>query len=167
MPIVSLQYRFRQPFHVPADLAFRWCTDFGPADGKLYSEPTRRTVEWLNDDALVMTDTTHPEGRTRRIRRLVRILRPERAWTNTHLDGPFRHSQFWYRVVADGPRRSHLEFTGLRLETVPRRLSATALARRAEEVRRADSGTWRRQLAPALERELARRPAAPPRKRNG
>ena len=157
MPTVSLRYQFRQPFHVPADLAFQWCTDFGPSDGKLFAQPTRRTVRWLNKDALVMTDVTHPEGGTRTIRRLVRIDRHGRAWTNTHLDGPFRHSQYWYRVVTDGPRRSHLEFVGLRLVRTARRLSNSEVARRAEEERRSDSGEWRRYLAPALERECARR----------
>jgi len=155
MPIVSLEYQFRQPFHVPAKDAFRWCTDFGSWDGKLFPNRTRRSVRWLNDGALVMTDTTYPGGRRRVIRRLVRINRPEMAWTNTHLDGPFRHSQYWYRVVADGPRRSHLEFTGLRLTKVARRLSPSAIAKLAEAERLGDSTDWRTHLAPALERELA------------
>jgi len=158
MPILSLKYHFRQPFHVPAQAAFRWCTDFGPSDGKLFSNPTRRSVRWLNEDALVMTDTTRPEGRTLRIRRLVRIYREEMAWTNTHLDGPFQHSQYWYQVVPDGPRRSHLEYTGLRLVASPRAASKKEIERLSEELRRSDSGEWRDHLAPALEREVARRP---------
>lgn len=157
MPIVSLRYHFRQPFHVPAEAAFRWCTDFGSWDGKLFSNRTRRSVRWLTEDALVMTDTTYPEGRVRVIRRLVRIHRPEMAWTNTHLDGPFRHSQYWYRVVPNGPRRSYLDFTGLRLVKVARQPSPSAVAKLAENERRGDSGEWRSHLAPALERDLARR----------
>lgn len=102
-----------------------------------------------------MTDLTRPGGRTRRIRRLVRINPSEMAWTNTHLDGPYRHSQYWYRVVPDGPRASHLEFRGLRVERTRRRLPPKALARMAEECRREDSGDWRRRFAPALARDLA------------
>jgi hypothetical protein len=154
MPIVSLRYRFRQPLRAPAREAYAWCTDFGPDDGKLFSEPTRRSVRPLSDDALVMTDTTYPRGRLLRIRRLVRLNPSELAWTNTHLNGPFRHSQFWYRIVSDGARKSHLEFQGLRLERSPRRLSAAERDGRAELCRRSDSEEWRRRLAPALERDL-------------
>lgn len=154
MPIVSVQYRFRQPFRVPAQDAFDWCTDFGPSDGPLFSVPTRRTVRWLNDETVILTDTRRPEGRPRTIDRLVRIRPRSLAWTNTHLTGPYRFSQFWYRVIRDGPRRSHLDFTGLQVETRRRRLSAADVARRSEELRRTDSTEWRTRLAPALEREL-------------
>jgi hypothetical protein len=155
MPIISLQYGFRQNLSAPAREAFRWCTDFGPADGKLFSQPTQRSVRWLNEEALVMADVTRSAGRPLRIHRLVRIFPTELAWTNTHLDGPYRHSQYWYRIVPDGPRKSHLEFLGLRLERSPRRLSPAAIARKAEECRREDSGDWRTRLAPALARDLA------------
>jgi hypothetical protein len=156
MPVVSLQYDFRQPLRVPARAAFAWCTDFGPADGPLFSRRTERTVRRMTDDSLVLTDTTYPEGRPRRIRRLVRIDPPHMAWTNTHLDGPFRHSQFWYRIVPDSAGRSHLEFHGLALVASERPLSAAEQARRAEANRRHDAGEWRRRLAPALERDVAR-----------
>ena len=154
MPTVSVRYGFRQPLAAPANEAYAWCTDFGPEDGPLFSEPTRRSVRRISEDALVMTDTTGPEGRRRRIQRLVRLNPEERAWTSTHLDGPFRGSQYWYRILPDGPNRSHLEFRGLRLESSPRRLSAGDVARRVEDCRRTDSGEWRRWLAPALEKDL-------------
>ena len=154
MPVVSLRFHFEQPFHVPADDAFVWCTDFGPSDGKLFSSRTKRSVRWINDDALVMTDTKWPEGRAVKIHRLVRIYRPAMAWTNTHLDGPYRHSQYWYRVVPDGPHRSHLEFTGLRMVKLLRAPSAKGVKRLTELERTGDSGEWRDHLAPALEREL-------------
>jgi hypothetical protein len=155
MAIVSLRYRFRQSFRVPARAAFGWCTDFGPSDGRLLSTRTVRSVRRLTDDALVLTDTTRPRGRRLRIQRLVRIDPAHLAWTNTHLDGPYRHSQYWYRIVPDGPDRSHLEFDGLRLETSTRPASAKVRAREAERNRRLDARTWRERLAPALERDLA------------
>jgi len=157
MPVLSFRYQFRQPFHVPAEAAYAWCTDFGPSDGALFSDPTRRSVRWLSEDALIMTDTTRPGGRPQRIRRLVRMNPSELAWTNTHLDGPYRHSQFWYRIVSDAPKKSHLDFVGLRLETGPRALSTSETSRHAEELRRNDSEEWGRRLAPALERDLASR----------
>jgi hypothetical protein len=162
MPIISLRYEFRQPFRVSANQAYDWCTDFGPDDGRLFAERTLRSVRRWAEDTLVMTDTTYPAGRARRIRRLVRLVPSESAWTNTHLDGPFQHSQFWYRIVADGPQRSHLEFRGLRLESSSRPLSARETAQRAKRRRSVDSEEWRKRLAPALERDLAGSRLPPP-----
>jgi hypothetical protein len=151
----SVQYSFRQPFRVSAERAYRWCTDFGPADGALFSQPTKRTVRRLSEDTLVLIDVTRPAGRLRRIRRLVRLDPTRRRWTNTHLDGPFRYSQYWYAIVADGANRSHLEFQGLRVEPLSRSLSREAAEKLAARLRQADAGEWRRRLAPALERDLA------------
>jgi hypothetical protein len=151
----SVRYHFRQSFTVPAQAAYRWCTDFRSSDGNLFEVPWKRSVRRLSDDALVLSDTTWPNGRVRRIHRLVRLNSSRLAWTNTHLDGPYRHSQYWYQIVPDGPRRSHLEFTGMRLVRSPRRLTATQVARLAEKERLEDSGLWRRRMAPALEHDLA------------
>ncbi|MGP8077698.1 MAG: hypothetical protein ACLQD8_00850 [Thermoplasmata archaeon] len=160
MAISSLRYQFRQPFRVAARSAYAWCTDFESDDGKFFAERWERSVRRLAGDALVLTDTTYPGGRARRIHRLVRLDPSELAWTNTHLDGPFQHSQYWYRIVPDGPRTSHLEFRGLRLVRSSRALSPSEVDRRAEQERRSDSGLWRLRLAPALERELAPPPRA-------
>jgi hypothetical protein len=167
VPVYSLRYKFRQPLSASAETAYAWCTDFGPDDGSLFAARTRRSVRFLSEDALVMTDLTYPRGRALRIRRLVRLNPAELAWTNTHLDGPYRHSQYWYRIVPDGPRRSHLEFVGLRLESSRHRLRASEIARRAEACRTEDSDEWRRRLAPALERDLAPRAKGGPRRRRG
>jgi hypothetical protein len=155
VPVSSLRYQFRQPFRVPGPAAYRWCTDFRPSDGALFEVPWQRSVRKLSDDALILTDTTFPNGRARRIQRLVRLDPSKMAWTNTHLNGPFRHSQYWYRIVPDGPRRSHLEFAGMRLVRSPKRLSAAETARLTGIEQRQDSGLWRRRMAPALERDLA------------
>ena len=157
MPLYSLQYSFRQPLRAPAMAAYGWCTDFEPADGKLFPVKWRRSVRWLSKDALVLTDTTYPAGRPRRIHRLVRLNPPEMAWTNTHLDGPFRHSQYWYRIVSDSTRSCHLEFRGFRLVTTPRALSASEIARLTDLERRSDADLWRLRMAPALRRDLTPR----------
>ncbi len=154
--ITSLRYRFRQSLRAPAREAYAWCTDFGPADGTLFSQRTERSVRRIAEDALVLTDTTYPGGRRRRIRRLVRLDPGAMAWTNTHLDGPFRHAQYWHRNGPDGPSRGHLAFEGLRLETTPRPLSQPEAARRAKENQRHDADEWRRRFAPALERDRRR-----------
>ncbi len=152
--VVSLRYEFRQPLRASADRAFAWCTDFRPSDGRLFEDGRTRSIRWLAPDALVMTDTPAPGSGGSRITRLVRIFPEQRAWTNTHLAGPFRYSQFWYRVVADGARRSRLEFQGLKLERHPRALRTAEVARRSAAEGRSDASTWRSKLAPALAAEL-------------
>jgi len=156
MPVGSVRFRFRQAFRVPARAAYEWCTDFQPADARFFSEKWRREVRRVAEDAIVLTETTWPEGRTRVVQRLVRLSPQDLAWTNTHIAGPFRHSQYWYRIVPDAARRSHLEFTGMRLVRTPKPLSAAERARLAEQERRSDSALWRR-IAPALELEVGSR----------
>ncbi len=156
MPNVSLRYRFRQPFRAPAKAAYAWCTDFRPSDAEIFGDRRLRSVRVLAADAVVMTDVTYPSGRRTRIQRLVRLFPEELSWTNTHLNGPYRHSQFWYRIVPDGPRRSHLEFSGLKIETHARPLSAREVGRLAAANRRSDAATWSRRLGPALDQDLAR-----------
>jgi len=152
--LASYRYSFRQTFEVPARRAFEWCTDFSPEDGPLFEQRWIRSVKRLSDDTVVLTDRTFPKGKLRRIHRLVRIDAQRLAWTNTHLDGPFRHSQFWYRVVPDEARRSHLEFDGFQLENVARGPTPRGIARRSRELRTNDSRLWRERLAPALQAEL-------------
>lgn len=157
MPTYTLEYKFRQRLDAPARAAYSWCTDFQPSDGKLFPAKWERSVRPLSKGALMLTDTTYPAGRRRRIHRLVRLNPSELAWTNTHLDGPFRHSQYWYRIVADGSRRCHLEFYGSRLVTSRRSLSGSEVQRLAAAERRDDSGLWHRRMAPALKRDLTPR----------
>lgn len=156
MALISLQYRFRQPFRADARSAYSWCTDYRASDAAYFGDRRTRAIRWLAADTLVMTDTTYPKGRRVRIQRLVRLSPGELSWTNTHLSGPFRHSQYWYRIVADGPQRSHLDFRGLKLERRAARLARAATARRAEAERREDASLWRDRLAPALESDLGR-----------
>jgi hypothetical protein len=157
MPTYSLKYKFRQRLDAPARAAYAWCTDFEPADGKLFPVRWKRSVSRLTEDALILTDTTYPKEGVRRIHRLVRLNPSETAWTNTHLGGPFRHSQYWYRVVPDGSHRSHLEFRGLRLVTNPQPLSSIEISELTAIERNSDSDLWRRRIAPALKEDLARR----------
>lgn len=157
MPTSSLRYRFRQAFRVPAKDAFTWCTDFVPEDRRLLRPNVRRSVRRISSDALILTDQRTVAGRRQRISRLVRIDPGSMSWTNTHLNGPFVHSQYWYRIVPDGPRRSHLEFEGFRLLHHERTFSPREVDRLAEQEQRSDAQLWRDTLAPALERDL--RPA--------
>jgi len=152
----SLRFHFTQRFRAPAATAFEWCIDYRPEDGAFFPERHLRSVRWLGDDTAILTDTTFPKGSPLRIHRLVRIDREQLAWTNTHLDGPFVHSQYWYRVVPRGRNASALEFTGHRLVWSVRSPPASVIRQLTEAERKADSTTWRTSIAPALDRDLVR-----------
>jgi hypothetical protein len=164
MSLVAFDYRFTVRLPANADVAYRWATDYAPDDPGRMGQVGRRRVERLASGTVLLTDTVRSEHGTVTKKRLVRLRPRERSWTNTHLAGPTRHSQFLYRIIPNGPRRSTLEFVGLQVERAARPLSASALARRARTVAAEDAATWRRQLVPSMIRDLGlrrsrRRPA--------
>ncbi len=149
----SLVYSFRIGLPASADRAFRWATDYSPQDLAIMGEEGRRTIEKLAPDTILLTDVVRDGRKSVTKTRLVRLLPDERMWTNTHLTGPFRHSQFLYRIVPRGRNRSRLEFTGLQILHGGRTLSARERARRALEIRDQDRATWVR-IVRAMRRDL-------------
>ncbi len=153
MPLVTFRYRFSIVLPAPPDVAFRWATDYRPDDWSLMGQVGSRRIARLAKDVIVLRDTTGV-GRDRVTKtRLVRLLPERRAWTNTHLAGPARLSQFLYELRPVGRSRSRLVFTGLQVLRPRRALSASARAREARATARADRELWRR-LARAMGREL-------------
>jgi hypothetical protein len=151
---IAFDYRFRLTLPAPADVAYRWATDYAPDDPARMGQLGRRRVERLAEGTIRLTDRIRQGGRWVTKVRLVRLRPRERSWTNTHLAGPTCHSQFFYRITPRGGSASTLEFVGLQVEPSPRPLSPRELAARARTVAREDAATWRR-LARALRDELA------------
>ena len=166
MPLIAFDYRFSTRLPASAAAAYRWATDYAPDDPARMGQDGRRRIEIVAPGTILLTDTIRKDGRTVTKTRLVRLRPRDRAWTNTHVGGPTRHSQFIYRIVPRGPRRSTLEFVGLQVEHAPRPLSAAQLARRAREVAREDAATWRR-LARIMALELGLGASKPRRRRRG
>ena len=150
MESYPIRYRFSQSFDVPAKAAYQWCTDYRPDDWKRMGKKGTRKIRRLNEDALILTDTVVGESGAVTKKRLVRLNADRLAWTNTHLAGPNRHSQFWYQIVAEGKGRSRLEFTGLQIN-YGRRPSAPRIAEMGKGIKEEDSGMWA-----LLAREMAR-----------
>ena len=104
-------------------------------------------------------DRHDPEGRgTDSKTRLVRLYPKRLAWTNTHVRGSSRHSQFLYELAPSGRGTSRLEFTGLQLLRLARRPSARATATLGRTLAREDAALWR-VLARAMARDLGARRA--------
>ena len=153
MPPLKIEYGFRVTLPASREQAFRWATDYRPDDLALMGENGRRHVERLAKNTLLLTDVFRtPRGPVTKVK-LVHLLPREFSWTNTHLSGPSRHSQFLYEVVAMGRNRSQLRFTGLQVDHPGRRPTPSAAARRARDLAREDSAAWRR-LASAMAKDL-------------
>jgi hypothetical protein len=154
MPLVKSEYAFRVTLPASRERAFRWATDYRPDDLGLMGEEGRRHVEHFARNTILLTDVVRtPRGPVTKVK-LVHLLPREFSWTNTHLSGPTRHSQFLYTLVPKGRNRCQLRFTGLQVDHPSVRPAPSYPARRARELAREDSAAWRR-LAAAMRRDLA------------
>ncbi len=139
MESYSVRYRFSQPFNVSAQAAYEWCTDFRADDLARMGQVGTRKIRRINDDTLILTDVI--KGKRERKQRLVRLNPDRMSWTNTHLNGSNKLSQFWYQVVPDGAQSSHLEFTGLRVN-YGKPPEHAKIEEMADELAVEDSGDW-------------------------
>ena len=153
MALVSVRYKFSQKFAVPVEDAFAWSIDYEPDDWKRMGLEGKRKIKRLTDDAIILEDTRPTEGGPVTKTRLVRIVHERRSFSNTHVDGPTPHSQFWYEFFPEEDGGSRLDFTGLLLLPTKKRLSDAEVARMAEAERKGDSQIWRN-LAKAMEADL-------------
>jgi hypothetical protein len=152
MPL-TVRYHFSQPFTVPAQQAFDWCTAFDPADHVLMGESdAERQVTRISDGAFTLKDTFHTPAGTIEKQKLVQLYPNRLSWTSTHLTGPNKYSQFLYQITADGEGASTLTFTALHLE-YNEKTDVKALTHR---LRKEDAAAWKL-LAKAMALELGSR----------
>src|SRR5208282_2850559 len=152
MHVYSVKYGFNQPFKVPPKNAFVWCTDYKPYDLTIMRWKGKRRIRKLTHDTILLTDTAHTSKKPVSKTRLVRLNRPELSWTNTHISGPHRHSQFIYKIEPQGKNRSRLKFTGLLICYSCNALAREKLRKIARDERRTDSKAWH-YLAAAMEKD--------------
>lgn len=153
MALVSVRYKFSQKFAVPVEDAFAWSIDYEPDDWKRMGLEGKRRIKRLTDDAIILEDTRPTKGGPVTKTRLVRIDHERRSFSNTHVDGPTPHSQFWYEFFPEEDGGSRLDFTGLLLLPAKKKLSDAEVTRIAEAERKGDSQIWRN-LAKAMEADL-------------
>jgi len=152
----SVRYTFTQPLPLPAKEAFDWCTDYQPYDLVMMKEEGKRTIRKITEDTILLTESIPKQNKTTRRIKLVRLNRPELSWTNTHISGPNRHSQFLYRILPEGKTRSRLFFRGLYVCYSSKPIPRKQLQQLGREERRGDSTVWHH-LAAALSEETAAR----------
>lgn len=157
MPPISVYYHFNQWFDYPAAEVFAWATDYRPDDIALFGMQGKRGVKRLFNDAVLLTDTFVSADGSRIVKKkLVRLYPKKLFWTNTHISGPHKYSQFLYALVPEGPYASRLEFSGqqvMNLENpTPRNVRALAA-----QLCKEDSTIWKR-LARAMAASFKGRP---------
>jgi len=142
MHVYSVKYGFSQRFNVPARKAFDWSTDYRPDDLSLMKIQGKRRIRKITDDAILLNETTYKNKQIVRKMKLVRLDRKHLSWSNTHVSGPYLHSQFHYRIVPIGTRKCKLEFTGLLLCYFKANLSRKKIKQIARNERKQDSSAW-------------------------
>lgn len=154
MAAYTTRYKFSQRFKVPAEDAYRWATDYRSDDWSLMGKRGKRSIEHLSENAIILSDRVYGEGRYVSKRRLV-LLYPERlSWTNTHIGGPNKHSQFLYEIIPEGKNSSRLDFTGFQIDYgATERPTPEKIESLSNKLREDDAGMWRL-LAKAMERDL-------------
>ena len=153
MHAYSVRYGFSQSFKLPPQDAFDWCTDYKPYDLAIMRETGRRRIRRLTHDAILLTETIVTSNKPVTKTKLVRLNRPELSWTNTHISGSHRHSEFIYKIEPQGKKRSKLKFTGLLICYSKNVLTREKLRKIARDERRADSKAWHH-LAVAMEKDM-------------
>jgi len=124
------------------------------------NENATREVRKITENIFILTDTYQGEGEPTVKQKLVCLYPDRLMWTNTHLKGPTRHSQFIYEITEETQTASSLRFTALHITHDVKGVDETLTKRLAEELRKKDSDMWM-DLAKEMEKELSK--AHPPR----
>jgi hypothetical protein len=152
----AIYYHFRQNLNVPARKAYSWCVDYQPGSGdhKLMGNPDAdRKISRLSDRTIILTDTFRIGESPVEKQKLVQMYPELLFWTNTHLTGPARHSQFLYQIAEDGEEVSHLDFTGLSLDYTHEEMSKADAQRLSEKLCKEDADCWKL-LAEAMKKDF-------------
>jgi len=151
MKSFSVHYKFSQHFDFPPRAAYNWCTDYNPDDIQMGGQRGRRGIRWLNEGALMLTDT-YFKGKSRIVKkRLVKLYPEILTWTNTRISAEGRYSQFLYQIIRERGG-SRLLFTGNQI--FAGKASASKRAAMARRLAREDAALWRN-FAKAMARDLA------------
>jgi len=150
---VSIRYDFSQLFRVSAAAAFRWCTDYSPADHALMGLKGKRKVKRLSEDTLILDDTLYPAGRAVQKTKLIRIDHKRMHYYNIHLTGPTKNSLYFYQIVPISENSSRLDYTAYEIYYPKKAPSAEQLG----AIRSAESASWHTEwgnLARAMEQDV-------------
>jgi len=148
----SVHYHFSQSFNVPALKAYKWCTDYDPQDHALMRVNAKREILHISENTIVLADTYPDKNKSIKKQKLVCLYPNQLSWTNTHLTGPNKYSQYLYRIVPESKMTCRLERASLQVEYSRKRFNKKEIELVAEKLRNEDSAAWKL-LAAEMERE--------------
>lgn len=150
----SVHYHFSQCFNVPALKAYKWCTNYDPQDHALMRVNAKREILRISENTIVLTDTYPDKNKSIKKQKLVCLYPNRLSWTNTHLTGPNKYSQYLYQIVPESKMTCRLERASLQVEYSNRkRFNKKEIELLAEKLRNEDSAAWKL-LAAEMERDF-------------
>jgi len=152
MPL-SVHYYFSQCFKVPALKAYKWCTNYDPQDNALMRINAKREIQHISKNIIILTDTYPDKNKAIKKQRLVCLYPNQLSWTNTHLTGPNKYSQYLYQIVPETQMTCRLERASLQVEYGRKRLNKKEIESLAEKLRNEDSAAWKL-LAAEMEKDF-------------
>lgn len=152
MDSYSVHYKFSQHFDFPAKDAFEWSMDYDEDDMALMEKKGTRSINRINRDTLILTDTFFMGDKKEVKQRLIRIYPERLTMVNTRLSAANRHSQFIYEFVSEGKNASRLDFTGAHV-FYGKKPPPPTLASLAREMTEGDAEIWKH-LAVAMRKDL-------------
>jgi hypothetical protein len=154
--VYSLRYHFSQIFSIPPLEAYKWCTDYDPNDLTLMHQKGKREITCLTENTIILTDSFSSEKETIKTNKLIQLYPDRLSWTNTHLSGPNKYSQFLYEIKPENKGSSKLNYIGLQLEyKKPIELGKKEIEVREIEQRNQDAAVWKI-IAKEMEKELGK-----------
>ncbi len=153
--IHSIQYHFSQIFAIPAFDAYTWCTNYDQNDLKLMQQNGKREINHLTETTIILTDTFFNKKNPIKKNKLIQLYPDRLSWTNTHLSGPNKYSQFLYEIKPENEKTSKLYYIGLQMEYKKHKLSKKDIEAREKEQMNEDAAVWKI-IAEEMERELGK-----------
>jgi hypothetical protein len=113
----------------------------------------KREIQHISKNIIILTDTYPDKNKAIKKQRLVCLYPNQLSWTNTHLKGPNKYSQYLYQIMPETEMTCRLERASLQVEYGRKRLNKKQIELLAEKLRNEDSAAWKL-LATEMEREF-------------
>jgi len=115
----------------------------------------KREIAHLTESTIVLTDTFYNKKETIKKNKLIQLYQERLSWTNTHLSGPNKYSQFLYEIKPENEGTSRLNYIGLQMEYKLTKLSKKDKEAREKEQMNEDAAIWKI-IAKEMEKELGK-----------
>jgi hypothetical protein len=153
--VYSLRYHFSQIFALPPLEAYKWCTNYDSNDLTLMHQKGKRDITNLTEGTIILTDTFYNKKKTVKKNKLIQLYPDKLSWTNTHLSGPNKYSQFLYEIKPEKEGHSKLNYIGLQMEYKKPKLGKKEIETRETEQMNQDAAVWKI-LAKEMEKEIGK-----------